>query len=92
MLRRERSEPRSTHAAAARHRARRRRQRLALRRVGPALALGAWTGLIGLALYACTTTPPPSPEAATYRPSDYADLPGWTADRQAEALPALRRS
>jgi membrane-bound lytic murein transglycosylase A len=58
------------------------------RRFGAALALGAWGAILGL--YGCTTTPPAGP--AAYRPSDYADLPGWTADRQAEALPALRRS
>jgi peptidoglycan lytic transglycosylase A len=62
------------------------------RRIGAALALGAWGGLIGIALYACTATTPAPPPTASYRPSEFADLPGWSADRQAEALPALRRS
>lgn len=76
----------------ARTRSRRRRPADARRRLGVALALGAWSGLIGIALYACTTTTPSAPGVASYRPSDYDHLPGWSADRQAEALPALRRS
>lgn len=52
-----------------------------------------WGGFIGLTLYACTSTAPPaSPPTAIYKPGEFAELPGWTAYRQAEALPALRRS
>ncbi|MGE5146937.1 MAG: murein transglycosylase A [Candidatus Eiseniibacteriota bacterium] len=72
-------------------RTRRRPSRAIPARVGLALALGAWGAFLGLTLYACTSTPPAAP-AASYRPSEFADLPGWDADRQAEALPALRRS
>jgi membrane-bound lytic murein transglycosylase A len=47
-----------------------------------------------IGLYGCTATPTPEPKSAgaVYTPSEFAALPGWHADRHAEALPALRRS
>jgi membrane-bound lytic murein transglycosylase A len=51
-----------------------------------------------LLLAACAgpTPPAPAPEALPARlvlePATFADLPGWTADRIEEALPALRRT
>ena len=36
--------------------------------------------------------PPPSTDKLVLRPGKFADLPGWTADRISEALPALRLS
>ncbi|WP_448205217.1 murein transglycosylase A [Azospirillum sp. sgz302134] len=35
---------------------------------------------------------PPPPDKLVLKPVAFADLPGWTADRVAEALPAFRRS
>jgi membrane-bound lytic murein transglycosylase A len=43
-----------------------------------------------LALAACETAPPPARLVLTQ--SRFADLPGWSADRQGEALAALQRS
>ena len=53
--------------------------------------------LLGLALAACQPAPaPPKPEAPPARlglqPVGFETLPGWQADDQAAALPALRRS
>lgn len=53
---------------------------------------------LGLALAACATSPaspppaPAEPDRMVLTPVDFSSLPGWTADRQNEALPALRRS
>jgi membrane-bound lytic murein transglycosylase A len=83
-------------------RALRRWQRLAL---GAALlALGASSLAVYLAL-GPRIFPPPSPPAPApppaaeplpdrldLRPATFADLPGWLADRPAEALPAILRS
>lgn len=35
---------------------------------------------------------PPPPDKLTLKPAAFTDLPGWTADRVAEAVPAFRRS
>ena len=35
---------------------------------------------------------PPPPEKLTLKPVSFADLPGWTADRVAEAVPAFQHS
>jgi membrane-bound lytic murein transglycosylase A len=43
-----------------------------------------------VALAACETTPPPPHLVLT--PARFADLPGWSADRQGEGLVALQRS
>jgi membrane-bound lytic murein transglycosylase A len=43
------------------------------------------------ALAACAPKPPPAPPLA-FRAATFADLPGYAADRVAEALPALNRS
>lgn len=48
-------------------------------------------GLALLALAACARQEPP-PDRLTLTPARFADLPGWTADRVAEAAPALARS
>lgn len=47
-----------------------------------------------LALSACAPKPPPEPPPAklTLAPADFRDMPGWAADRHAEALPVLARS
>jgi membrane-bound lytic murein transglycosylase A len=42
------------------------------------------------ALAACETAPPPPQLVLT--PAQFADLPGWSADRQGEGLAALQRS
>ncbi len=54
------------------------------------LALAAILGLLG----ACEKTPPPveGPPRLMLTPVTYAELPGWTEDGQAEALPAILRS
>ncbi len=54
------------------------------------LALATILGLLG----ACATAPPPveGPPQLLLTPVTYAELPGWTEDSQAEALPAFRRS
>ncbi|RUQ73754.1 murein transglycosylase [Azospirillum doebereinerae] len=53
-------------------------------------------GVLALSLAACDrkeeAKAPPPPEALTLTPVAFTDLPGWTADRVAEALPALDRS
>jgi membrane-bound lytic murein transglycosylase A len=43
-------------------------------------------------LGACAPKPPPAPPAIAFQPAAFADLPGYGADRLAEALPALSRS
>lgn len=43
------------------------------------------------ALAACAPKPPPAPPLA-FRPAAFTDLPGYAADRLAEAVPALSRS
>jgi membrane-bound lytic murein transglycosylase A len=52
--------------------------------------------LLALALASCAAAPPaPAPEPPArlvLTPVGFADLPGWNADRHAEALPALRRT
>jgi membrane-bound lytic murein transglycosylase A len=49
--------------------------------------------LILLALAACAPkAPPPAPPAIAFQPASFRDLPGYSADRVAEALPALTRS
>ncbi len=56
-----------------------------------ALALLPLLGLLG----ACEKTPPPpveGPPQLLLTPVSYAELPGWTEDGQAEALPAFLRS
>src|SRR5262245_39137980 len=54
------------------------------------LALGA---LVLLTLAGCETPkPPPLPDRLTLAPARFQELPGWTADRHADALVALRRS
>lgn len=52
-------------------------------------------GLIAtaLALAACEHAPPsPKPDRLTLEPVAFAELPGWSRDDVAEAVPALRRS
>jgi membrane-bound lytic murein transglycosylase A len=45
-----------------------------------------------LAAAACAPkAPPPAPPAIAFQPARFADLPGYNADRVAEALPALSR-
>ena len=44
-----------------------------------------------LSLFACTPRPPP-PDHLTLAPARFADLAGWQADRQGEALAAFARS
>jgi len=56
------------------------------RTVRAGLVLGAL-----LALAACVQTPPPEPRL-DLAPVSFADLPGWSADSQGEALVAFRRS
>lgn len=57
-----------------------------------ALVLAVGAGTLGV----LTVPPPPAPPAAAaelvLRPSKFADLPGWAADAQNEAWPALRLS
>jgi membrane-bound lytic murein transglycosylase A len=52
--------------------------------------------LLALALASCAGKPPaPTPEQPArlvLAPARFAELPGWNADRHAEALPALRRT
>ncbi len=53
--------------------------------------------LLAAALAGCAAAPPPAPPPEpparlVLTPAAFADLPGWTADRHAEALPALLRS
>ncbi|WP_431856874.1 murein transglycosylase A [Azospirillum sp.] len=48
-------------------------------------------GLALLALAACARQEAP-PDTLTLAPASFSDLPGWTADRVAEAVPALARS
>lgn len=46
-----------------------------------------------LTVAACAPkAPPPAPPAIAFQPARFADLPGYNADRVAEALPALTRS
>jgi membrane-bound lytic murein transglycosylase A len=47
--------------------------------------------LSGLVLAACTAEPPEEPVAQDM-PEAFRALPGWSADRHADALPALRQS
>jgi membrane-bound lytic murein transglycosylase A len=51
-------------------------------------------GLLTLLLMAACApkAPPPAPPAIAFQPARFADLPGYHADRVAEALPALARS
>lgn len=49
-----------------------------------------WAVLACVALAACETTPPPPHLVLT--PARFADLPGWSADRQGDGLAALQRS
>lgn len=44
-----------------------------------------------MALAACTQAPPPA-DRLTLQPVAFADLPGWSEDSVAAAMPALRRS
>ncbi|MBI1244619.1 MAG: murein transglycosylase [Alphaproteobacteria bacterium] len=64
-------------------------------RFAPAIFLSFALGLAGCA-GPKAPVPAPVPEAPparlVLRPATFADLPGWTADRVAEALPALRRT
>ncbi|MCW0233082.1 MAG: murein transglycosylase A [Ferrovibrio sp.] len=48
--------------------------------------------LVLLAAAACAPKPPPAPPAIAFQPARFADLPGYSADRVTEALPALNRS
>lgn len=50
--------------------------------------------VLGLLVTACAPTAPPPrpPERLILSPAAFADLPGWTADDPAGALPALRAS
>lgn len=70
-----------------------------MRALRSGLALAVTLGLLS----SCTQAPPAPPlappaapeavpAALTLRPARFADLPGWAADRQAEALPALAKS
>ncbi len=59
----------------------------------------ALAGAVTLVLCACerkeeAKAPPPTstPDALTLTPVAFADLPGWTADRVSDALPALAKS
>jgi len=67
-------------------------ERFLHRRAGPILVLACV-----LAAAACepepevTPTPPP-PDQALLTPAMFSDLPGWSGDRHAEALPAFLRS
>jgi len=45
-----------------------------------------------MALGSCGPETPPPPDALTVTPAAFAELPGWTADNVAEALPALSLS
>ena len=63
-----------------------------------ALCGGRWAGIV-LAILALLSgcgkereAPPAPPERLTLAAASFADLPGWTEDRTAEALPALLRS
>ena len=56
-----------------------------LRRLWPVVVLS-------MLLASCGGEPPPGEPQAHYRPVEFAALPGWQADDQREALPALRRS
>jgi membrane-bound lytic murein transglycosylase A len=49
-----------------------------------------FAALLAAALAACAPTP--VPDRLELSPISYADVPGWGADTQAEALPALARS
>lgn len=70
--------------------------------VAPARRLARWLGpLFGLALLAGCATPPgttvttpaKAPKAKlTLQPASFADLPGWSQDHVAAALPALAKS
>ena len=46
--------------------------------------------LLAVALHACAPTP--EPNRILLSPADFTELPGWTADAQQDALPALARS
>ena len=48
--------------------------------------------LVFLACLAGCAPKPPVPESLTLTPTDFASLPGWTADHQEAALPALLAS
>lgn len=48
--------------------------------------------LILIALLGACAAPPPEPQRLVLEPAAFADLPGWTADDVAAALPALRKS
>lgn len=60
-----------------------------------AAALAATIGLSGCSRDQKDSAPPPAPpapEGVTLSPVGFEALPGWSADRVIEALPALRRS
>ncbi len=46
----------------------------------------------GFLVVACTKPPAPKPDTVTLTPVAFSALPGWQADRHAEALVALRKS
>jgi len=59
-------------------------------RRGPSIAIAA---LLAASLAACETKPPaPPPDKLIVGSARFEDLPGWSADRQGEALAALIRS
>jgi membrane-bound lytic murein transglycosylase A len=70
-----------------------RQVRALLARTWPVAILAAVAGCAGPAPVPAPI-PPPSPpfSSLTLIPARFADLPGWTRDRQADAIPALARS
>jgi Membrane-bound lytic murein transglycosylase len=63
----------------------------------PLIRLSAAAGLAAALLVACgqkeeEAKAPPPPDKLTLKPVAFKDLPGWTADRVADAVPAFQRS